>query len=212
LNGKKINIIAENGKNMDLDEDYWEKRYRSSDTPWDIGYASDPIVNYFAQVENKEVKILIPGAGNAYEAEFLHKSGFKNVTVLDLASAPLKRIQNSSPDFPENNLVKGDFFQHKGNYNYIIEQTFFCAIDPAMRGQYAKKCFELLKPGGKLVGLLFDDKLNSDFPPYGGTREEYIRYFSPYFKFRYFDPAINSIKPRAGRELFICFEKPVRTI
>jgi thiopurine S-methyltransferase len=66
---------------------------------------------------------------------------------------------------------------------------------------------ELLNPGGKLVGLLFNDKLNTDKPPFGGTEEEYLNYFEKYFKIKTFEPCYNSIKPRAGRELFINLEK-----
>ena len=68
---------------------------------------------------------------------------------------------------------------------------------------YSRKMFELLKPGGKLVGLLFNDALNTDKPPFGGNKEEYEKYFKPYFELKVFDTAYNSIKPRAGRELFI---------
>jgi hypothetical protein len=39
----------------------------------------------FFQVENKNVKILIPGCGNAHEAELLLEEGFKNITLLDIA-------------------------------------------------------------------------------------------------------------------------------
>jgi methyl halide transferase len=72
-----------------------------------------------------------------------------------------------------------------------------------MRKRYAEKCASLLKKGGKLVGLLFDDKLNNDQPPFGGSKEEYMSYFQPFFDIKYFDKCYNSILPRAGRELFI---------
>jgi thiopurine S-methyltransferase len=64
-----------------------------------------------------------------------------------------------------------------------------------------------LKPGGKLVGLLFNDKLNTDKPPFGGNKEEYTWYFEKYFDLKTFESCHNSIKPRAGRELFIKFSK-----
>lgn len=85
----------------------------------------------------------------------------------------------------------------------IIEQTFFCAIIPGSRKLYAEKVSDLLNPGGKLVGLLFNHQIGNDFPPYGGTKEEYLEYFKPFFRIKYFSNAYNSIKPREGRELFI---------
>ena len=66
----------------------------------------------------------------------------------------------------------------------------------------------LLKPKGRLVGLLFDAPLNNDVPPFGGTKQEYLDYFRPYFALETFELAYNSIAPRSGRELFINLIKP----
>ena len=100
-----------------------------------------------------------------------------------------------------------DFFEHKSEYDLIIEQTFFCAINPSERQNYAKKTHELLVRRGKLAGLLFDDPLNDDHPPIGGYKTEYVEYFKPYFELKVFERAYNSIKPGMGRELFILLVK-----
>ena len=52
-------------------KNYWTNRYSKAKTGWDIGYPSTPLKTYFDQLENKDLRILIPGAGNAYEAEYL---------------------------------------------------------------------------------------------------------------------------------------------
>ena len=52
----------------------------------------------------------------------------------------------------------------------ILEQTFFCALDPALRDRYVAHMEQLLAPGGKLVGVLFNDTLNADRPPFGGSQ------------------------------------------
>ena len=92
-----------------------------------------------------------------------------------------------------------------GKYDLIVEQTFFCAIDPSLRTVYAEKMAKLLNPKGKLVGLLFDCNFDGG-PPFGGSKTEYITYFEPYFKFNFLEKCYNSISPRAGNELFICLE------
>jgi len=56
---------------------YWENRYQNQQTGWDIGEISSPLKAYIDQLEDKSIKILIPGAGNAYEAEYLFLNGFK---------------------------------------------------------------------------------------------------------------------------------------
>ncbi|MBA3286261.1 MAG: methyltransferase domain-containing protein [Nitrosopumilus sp.] len=186
---------------------FWNERYQSGEMGWDIGYPSTPIKEYFDQVENKELSILIPGAGNAYEAEYLHKIGFTDVTVLDFSAEAISSFQKRVPDFPEDKLIQQDFFEHKGQYDLIVEQTFFCALNPKLREQYVRKMYELMKVGGKLVGLLFDDELNNDRPPYGGSRREYKALFECYFTFQKFETAYNSIKPREGREIFFTMKK-----
>lgn len=188
---------------MLLDKEYWNTRYKTNDFGWDAGEISTPLKNYFDQLTDKTIKILIPGAGNSYEAEYLFSKGFQNVYVLDFAEEPLKNIKERRKDFPSAQLIQDDFFKHKGEYDLIIEQTFFCAIDPMLRADYAKHMHELLKPKGKLVGLLFNDTFEKFGPPFGGTQFDYENEFRPYFNFKVFETCYNSIQPRERRELFI---------
>lgn len=190
-----------------LSKDWWNKRYKTGDTGWDIGYVSTPIKEYIDKLPDKSLYILIPGCGNSYEAEYLYRNGFKNTYLIDLSPLSLDNFKKRVPDFPKTQLICGDFFKHKGQYDLIIEQTFFCAIDPILRKRYAKKIHILLKSRGRLVGLLFNSELNTDHPPFGGSREEYIPYFEPYFDFHTFEIAYNSILPRKERELFINLQK-----
>jgi len=190
-----------------LDAQYWEERYQDAETGWDAGQATTPLREYIEQLASKSLRVLIPGAGNAHEAEFLHREGFTDVTVLDVASSPLKHLQERCPTFPLEKLVQGDFFAHQGEYDLILEQTFFCALNPKLRKAYAKKMHQLLAPKGKLAGLLFDGLPITDNPPYGGTQEEYRPYFSPFFDFHTFEACYNSIPPRSGSELFMILTK-----
>jgi SAM-dependent methyltransferase len=192
---------------MSFNKDYWNDKYLHGTTGWDIGYVSTPLKEYFDQLTNKELRILIPGCGNAYEAEYLVKLGFKNVFLIDWSDIALNNFKKKVHHIPNNHLFCEDFFEHKGRYDLIVEQTFFSSIEPAQRANYAKKMHELLVPCGKLMGLLFDDPLNDDKPPFGGNKAEYIKYFEPYFETKVFDRAYNSIKPRRGRELFILMVK-----
>ena len=192
---------------INFDEAYWQGRYLNNSTGWDIGYVSTPLKSYFDQLEAKEIRILIPGAGNAYEAAYLWNLGFKHVDVLDVASAPLETFRQQFSDFPVNQLINGDFFDHKGSYDLMVEQTFFCALDPMLRQDYVKKAWELLKPNGKLVGLLWNKPMNTDRPPFGGSEEEYDHLFAPFFHLEVLQTAYNSIPPRAGAEAFIKFRK-----
>lgn len=192
-------------KDFDLYEtkEYWDSQYLDYRTGWDIGQISSPLKEYIDQIKNKNLKVLIPGAGNAYEAEYMHLAGFKSVYVLDISEHAIKNFKNRFPDFPDEYIINSDFFSHNGSYDLIIEQTFFCAINVTDRQKYFDKMHSLLKKNGKLVGLLFNHQFDKEGPPFGGTSEEYLNYFKNRFKIKVFEVSYNSIKPREGRELFI---------
>jgi len=208
-----LSIFQVNEITMNTDafeRNYWSKRYKEHNTGWDIGKPSTPLVEYINQLEDKSVTILIPGAGNAYEAEYLFNNGFKNVFVLDISKTPLDNLKSRVPNFPSNQLIEDNFFSHNGNYDIILEQTFFCSFEPTKdnRKAYAMQMNNLLKPNGKLVGLWFDIPLKSDSKrPFGGTKEDYLGHLKPYFKTKHFSACYNSIAPRQGNELFGIFTK-----
>lgn len=188
---------------MKLDNAFWSARWQNKETQWDIGYPSPAIADYINTISDKETRILIPGCGNAYEAEYLHKKGFRNVVVLDYAPEALKSFGERVPDFPKENLVCADFFNFKSApFELILEQTFFCAIDPAKREAYVNRMSELLVKGGKLAGLLFTTVPNPEGPPFPGTEAEYRGLFSKRFTIEKMEPSTNSIEPRKGRELW----------
>lgn len=192
---------------MELNQKYWEERYQKNETGWDVGEITTPLKTYFDSLNDKSISILIPGAGNAYEAEYLHNLGFKNITIVDLAPSALANIKKRIPDFNEQHLICDDFFNHTTKYDLIVEQTFFCALNPSLREQYAKKMSELLTNNGLLVGVLFNDVLNIDKPPFGGNTNEYKQLFNNYFTIEKLEECYNSILPRKGREVFIKFRK-----
>ena len=197
--------------NTQKENQYWTERYANQNTGWDIGYPSTPIKAYVDQLVDTSLNILIPGAGNAYEAEYLWDAGFKNVVIIDISETPLTNFKKRNPNFPVNQLIHGNFFEHKGSYDLILEQTFFCSFVPTdeNRNRYAKHMASLLKPSGKLVGLWFNFPLTGDMEkrPFGGDKLLYLSYLSPYLKAISFEPCYNSIAPRQGKELFGIFKK-----
>ncbi|MGD1946397.1 MAG: SAM-dependent methyltransferase [Croceivirga sp.] len=187
--------------NDTLSAEYWNTRYQENQLGWDIGYPSTPLKTYIDQLKDKEIKILIPGGGNSYEAEYLFKMGFKNVFVVDVAETAKVNFLERVPIFPQEQFLISDFFDLHGSFDLILEQTFFCALHPSLRNEYARKMNDLLHPKGRLAGVLFNFPLN-DGPPFGGSKEEYQRCFEPYFTIVVMEDCYNSIPPRQGKELF----------
>lgn len=192
---------------MKLNSNYWQERYQNNEIGWDVGTITDPLKAYIDQIEDKSIKILIPGAGNSYEFEYLINNGFNNVFVLDIVNPPLENIKTRIPNCNPNQLILSDFFEHNAQYDLILEQTFFCALEPALRANYVQKMKSLLKPNGKIAGLLFQFPLTEVGPPFGGSKEEYIRLFENDFEIKTLETAYNSIKPRQENELFFIFTK-----
>lgn len=190
-----------------MNKDYWNERYAAGQTGWDLGKASPPLEDYIRQLGNKDLKILLPGCGNGYEALLMAELGFTNLTVLDIAPLAVEKLQDRLQSYPSVRILCEDFFEHVDNYDLILEQTFFCALPPSMREQYVQKMAELLVPQGKLVGLLFATEFDKAGPPFGGTTEEYLQLFSPYFTDAILEPCRNSIRPRQGNELFVKWVK-----
>lgn len=190
-----------------FNKEYWENRYQNNEAPWDTGSVTPPLKAYIDQIKDKNLKILIPGAGNAHELDYLFAQGFRNIYIIDLAPTPLQNIKQRNPDFPDSQLLQGDFFELNDTFDLVLEQTFFCALSPELRPKYAAKMYEILKPGGKIAGLLFDFPLTEVGPPFGGNETEYRGLFSDTFRLKTLESAYNSIKPRQDRELFFIFEK-----
>ena len=190
-------------------DSYWDERYRQGHIAWDLGKPSNPLVHYLNQVENKSTRLLIPAGGNNYDAEYAWNIGFRNVHVIDVSKIALKSFSSRCPQFPKENIHLGNFFDHKGTYDLILEQTFFCAIDYSLRDTYAHKMNELLDTDGTLAGLWFDFPFtkSTDNPPLGGSLEEYKGYFEPYFEIKTFDRCYNSAPDRIGKELFGIMKK-----
>ena len=191
---------------LPLDQTYWDNQYQVNATGWDLGKVSPPIKAYIDTIDNKEAKILIPGCGNTYEAEYLLQQGFKNITVIDIAPTLVESLKQKFANNNNITIILGDFFDHQGKYDFIIEQTFFCALPPTMRQKYVWKMHQLLTDYGKLFGLLFNREFEVS-PPFGGSLNEYEHLLTKAFIFNSISLAGNSIPSRANTELFIEFQK-----
>jgi SAM-dependent methyltransferase len=188
--------------------EYWDDRYQQGNIGWDMGEVSPPLQAYFDQLTNKATSILIPGCGNAYEASYLLEQGFTSITLVDISPVLIAKLHEKFRDQPYRGLtlIAADFFELSGGYDLIIEQTFFCALDPSQRSRYVQKTSDLLRPGGKLAGLLFDRDFAGG-PPFGGHKEEYRQLLEKRFVIKTLQRCYNSIAPRAGTELFFIAEK-----
>ena len=189
--------------NEALDGNYWSNRYLTGTAAWDLGEVSPPLKNYIDQLADKNVRILIPGCGNTHEADYLLKMGFTDITVIDIAPALVAALKEKYKGNQNIKIIFGDYFEHVGEYDLVLEQTFFCALNPPLRKDYVVKTHELLAQNGKLVGVLFNRQFDEQGPPFGGTQNEYEQLFAKDFIFNALQPCYNSFIKRKDSELFI---------
>jgi methyl halide transferase len=199
------------GNTNSLDSNYWDERYLSDTLPWDLGEVSPPIKTYIDGLADKTIRILIPGCGNAYEARYLLKKGFTNITLIDIAVTLTTRLKKKYAGNAAIKILQVDFFEHRGEYDLILEQTFFCALQPVQRTAYRDKMFSLLSPNGLLAGLLFNKEFESAGPPFGGTKIAYKKLFKSRFEFHVFEECNCSFTKRLGTELFMVLKKRMRS-
>jgi methyl halide transferase len=196
-----------------MDENYWEQRWQQNQTHWDLQQVSPPLAAYidYVQPAYAHQPILVPGCGSGYEALYLLDAGFSQITMLDISATAIAKMEGMLNAYYSDwrqrlNLVHGDFFTHSGSYLLILEQTFFCALDPKLRFTYAQKMHELLAHTGVLAGVLFNRNFEGG-PPFGGNSAEYSQLFTEFFTIEKMELCRNSVAPRSGSELFIQMRK-----
>jgi SAM-dependent methyltransferase len=191
----------------ELDQEFWDSKYREKSFGWDLGEVSPPLKEYFNQLNDKNIAILIPGCGNSYETQYLLEKGFTNITLIDISPTLTDELRKKFNNNKSVNIVCKDFFEHNGQYDLVVEQTFFCAINPTLREKYCIKTKQLLSKNGKLAGLLFDVVFEKPGPPFGGSKEEYTQLFSKHFNLKTLESCYNSFFKRANTELFFIATK-----
>ena len=190
---------------------FWESRYKNGEIGWDLGKET-PVFTSISKTL-KPGKVCILGCGNGYDAISFSKEGFK-VTAVDFAETPIKNISNIAKKLSlKINTIQKDIFdltpRYNNSFDYIIEQTCFCAIDPKNREHYSNLVYDLLKVGGKLIGLWMplDKDIKESGPPFGVKEEEVKKLFLKHWNITEDCFPIESIKARKGREKLIIFEK-----
>ena len=190
---------------------FWEEIYLADDTGWDLN-GPTPIFEHIAESLEPR-RLCIIGCGRGYDAVMFAKKGF-DVTAVDFAPSAIRALKElANQEMVDVNVVQRDIFllvpEFQGFFNYVIEQTCFCAIHPSRRKEYESLVKAILKPGGKLIGLWFplDKQLDEGGPPYGTTIDEVKSVFNIGWKVEKEGFQDLSIDPRKGREKLIIFKR-----
>jgi SAM-dependent methyltransferase len=103
--------------------------------------------------------------------------GFE-VTAVDFAEEAVQEMKSLLEPDLSMEVIQADLFDlpafMKAEFDYILEYTCFCAIDPQRRAEYIESISSLLKPGGHYIALAFPIGQRTGGPPFVVTPDELI--------------------------------------
>jgi len=190
--------------------EYWEERYQTKDMPWEKGAPSPGLVDFLeAQPHLPRGTVCVPGCGTGHDVRAWAKAAFKPLG-LDIAPSAIRlsteqtRAEGLTAEF-----LLTDFLHAEplNRFDWLFEHTLFCAIQPHERDQYVQALLRWLKPDGQYlaVNYLIPDE---DGPPFGTTREELWKRFSPHFELLE-EWVPRSYPNRTGLELMMWWKRKI---
>jgi methyl halide transferase len=191
------------------DPAFWGTRYQEKRTPWDLGKASPPFIELLSEQNEalKPGKMAVLGSGYGHDAALFGQLGFE-VTGFDFVPEAVKAATDrygQHARFVQANIFELDA-QFQGHFDFVLEHTCYCAIPPSQRTDYVRVAAELLKPGGRFIGLFWVHQEKGG-PPYSTTIKEIIALFSPLFAIDSLSPTPHSVWERKGEELLGVFSR-----
>jgi len=195
---------------------FWQMLYETNQFPWDLG-GPTPVFQQLIQ-QNRFVpgKMMVLGAGKGHDARLFAEAGF-GVTAVDFAPDAATAMQQLAATNPSFAILQTDFFQlpdhHNNQYDYVLDYTAFCAIDPSRRQAYAALIHRLLKPGGTLIMLAFPIGKRPGGPPYVVMPDRIIELFSEHqFNLQHRENHPDSVPIRKRHEELLILTKTVNTL
>jgi SAM-dependent methyltransferase len=197
---------------MDVNsEDKWEADYLRGSDGWDLGRPTPVFSNLLANRGLPPGKMLALCAGRGHDAREFARHGYQ-VTAVDFSSFAAREMSRlADPDIPME-ILQQDLFtlpqDLDGSFDYVLEYTCYCAIDPKRRAEFVDLVARLLRPGGLYISLAFPLTQEKGGPPFAVTVSELLQLFQERgFKLIEREKPSNSVPQRRGAEELILFQK-----
>lgn len=190
--------------------EYWENHYQEGTTRWDLGQAAPPFVSLLNSPHAPPPgKVAVLGCGRGYDAVLFAQHGFE-VIGFDFATSAIADATTLSQSVATATFLQRDIFdlaaEFPNHFDYVLEHTCFCAIDPSQRLAYVKLVRDILQPQGELIGL-FWAHTRPGGPPFGTTLDQIGQLFAADFKILSLAQVTNSVPQRRGEEYLGRFRK-----
>ena len=189
----------------------WESAYREGDTPWDKGQAAPPLVE-FLKTQKISGRVLVPGCGLGHDVRLIAEQGAE-VLGMDIAASAVARAA-AIERVGKESYELGDFLnlprQYCESYDWVVEHTCLCALDPELRRSYVAGVVRALKPGGYYLAVFYRNvpDYDGDGPPHPISEEDIKALFGAQFSLiNQFVPTLHYPSRPLGSEQVCLFQR-----
>ncbi len=191
--------------------DKWEADYQRKTDGWDLAGPTPALKRIADSGRFQPGRMFVPCAGRGHDAREFARHGFQ-VTAVDFSPSAVEAMRELADPAAPLDIMQHDMFQlpHQmdGKFDYVLQYTCFCAIDPGRRDEYADLVARLLKPGGLYIDLAFPLDGRAGGPPFAVTDQEIVGLFGVRgFELVSREKLQDSISPRRQAEELLVFRK-----
>ncbi|VAW40840.1 hypothetical protein MNBD_CHLOROFLEXI01-1984 [hydrothermal vent metagenome] len=192
---------------------FWQENYSNGRIPWDLGQATPTFARLAASGNYPPGQMIVLGAGHGYDARLFAQYGF-TVTAVDFAPEAVAAMRQLDDPTAPVTILQTDIFElgeeMNGRFDYLLEYTCYCAIDPARREEYAALAARLLKPNGLYIALAFPIGKRPGGPPFVVQPDDMIEQLTEHgFTLLHREFPADSVPSRQNIEELIILRKDV---
>ena len=191
----------------------WDENYEHGTDGWDLGMPTPVFKRLIASGQLVPGRMIVLGAGRGYDAREFARHGFQ-VTAVDFSSQAVSEMHRLATAEASVEILQHDIFTlpetRNHSYDYVLEYTCFCAIDPKRRPDYADLVTRLLKPNGMYIDLAYPLNERNGGPPFTVSTLEILDLFQTRgFRLISREEPTDSIPRRRHAEELLLFQKAV---
>jgi SAM-dependent methyltransferase len=189
----------------------WDENYEQGTDGWDLGGPTPVFQRLILRRQLIPGRMIVLGAGRGHDAREFARHGFQ-VTAVDFSSLAVRKMHRLADPQAPVEVLQHDIFtlpnRLNHSFDYVLEYTCFCAIDPSRRPESADLVTRLLKPNGIYIDLAFPLDGREGGPPFAVSAAEVLDLFRARgFKLISREKPIDSVKSRRNAEELFIFQK-----
>jgi methyl halide transferase len=189
----------------------WDENYEKGTAGWDLGRPTPVFQRLLSSRELLPGRMIVLGAGRGHDAREFARHGFQ-VTAVDFSSEAVSEMHRLATTEAPAEILQHDIFTLPDTldhaFDYVLEYTCFCAIDPKRRPEYADLVTRLLKPNGVYIDLVFPLDQRKGGPPFAVSIAEILDLFQARgFQLISREKPADSISARRYKEELLLFQK-----